>query len=208
MDIVTYAIAGISAIGGGVLAYMMASKKKNSTKKSVLLLRPRDHRGDIIPVEKETVFGLSCKKTNGVNYNFFKYGPSWNFKDGIRFLAVEGSVYTARVSAMGEEIRETLANTLKMLWGEETYMKLPKQIRAKVEDGTVGVIVKPTPINEEEGIIPMSQDDLLNEEDAEMLKRLTEGEKIGTTAKDMLFVGMAVICGVFAGYLIAIKGMI
>ena len=100
-------------------------------KKEVLLLRPLDFRGEVLRVERETDNGLHCSKYEGVKHMFFKFGPAWTFSDTIRFLGVEGTPLTAHPTLDGLKI--PISDFLREVWPENTYEKLPNELRNPIE---------------------------------------------------------------------------
>jgi len=109
------------------------------SKKTVLLLRPRDKRGVEIPVIRETDRILECSKLGGVSRRYLKNGPGWTFKNKTIFLAEEGIAYTAVVK--GKNANIPLSEALKSLFGEKAYSEMPKPLRETVEKHQFGVTV-------------------------------------------------------------------
>jgi len=165
-------IVTAAILGWGLKLILQARPRKE-----VLFLRPRDRRGEILEVTRETDRSLICEKSNPL-HRFIKTAPGYTFIDGgkpvTRFWGIEGTVYTALIKG-GEEIRMKLTDFLRDAWGK-TYDKMPEKLKKLVEN--VDVIVEPVPIKpEEHGLPTLSSDEINDEADAIMLSRLAHVAK-------------------------------
>ena len=123
----------------GVAVYYFRIRGEGvGSKKTVLLLRPRDKRGVEIPVIKETDRILECAKVGGISRRYLKNGPGWTFKNKTMFLAEEGIAYTAIVKGKNATMR--LSEAIKTLLGDY-YAKLPEPQRKILENPSFGVTV-------------------------------------------------------------------
>ncbi len=149
--------------------------------KKVLLLRPRDRRGQSLSVVQETDLGLVCKPIKKVTHRFIKVGPSWVFHETgrmvTRFLGLEGTAYTAL--AKGDDIVNiSIKEFLEFLWGKEFYSAIPEVQKGKVETDVIGITIKVQKIDEEEaGLNPLTADDINDENDNIVLSKIAEPQK-------------------------------
>lgn len=170
---------GILALGitAAIFIYFIQQIWRRRPRKEVLFLRPRDRRGEILEVTRETDRSLICEKANPL-HRFIKTSPGYTFVDGskpvTRFWGIEGTVYTAVVKG-GREIKMKLTDFLRDVWGK-AYDKMPKEMREAIEN--VGILVEPEPIDAEGyGLPSLSSDEINDEADAIMLGRLAQTTK-------------------------------
>jgi len=151
-------------------------------RKSVSLLRLRDHRGVNLSVKKETDLGITCNKKDKVNYHFIKVGQSFVFHEFLsnvtRFFGIEGTVYVPVIDG-GQSVHEALSNYLQFLWGREFYEALPAEQKRKIENDKVGITIEvPRPIkntlkdSEGKELPPFAATDVNDELDSEALRNL------------------------------------
>jgi len=198
-------------IGGalGITGLMSYSFLKIKPVKQVELLRPRDKRGKILNVAKETDLMLECKKVNNVVYRFIKAGPAYVFNKGGRmitkFFAMEGTAYTAKPTG-DELVKTSLSDFLLDLWGKTWYNSLPPSLKRKVETDVWGITVEIDPIDiEEHGLESLKSADLDTEGDSIVLEKLAKTAKPSTRQNIYQFmVGAAVMASLI--FFLMIKG--
>ncbi len=113
-------------------------------KKEVRRLNLTDHRYTPLNVESESERIIYCKKHENTLPRFFKLGPGFTGPKDTMFLTVEGNPLVAYVKE-GKPVKEPLVAFLKLIWGEDVYMKLKDTTRKTLEDGGVGVTVEVVP---------------------------------------------------------------
>jgi len=192
MIIVATGIIIITVIIGAIL--YLRSIGKVGTKKVVLLLRPRDKRGIVIPVVKETDRILECKKVSGVTHRYLKNGPGWTFPDKTIFIAEEGIAYTATL-VKGNPINVSLLTALKSLFGEDEYKKIPPKLKDIIEHHQWGVVVniqgKP-----EDAKLPSLSPEAVNDTRYEALLNFL----VKTLKAKAKFDWTMLLLGIFAGF--------
>jgi len=198
-------IAIILGVGGFALFFIMSIKPK----KELLLLRPRDRRGEELPIYQETEIGLFCKGAKNVTYRFFKFGPSWIFNKGgrmiTRFFGIEGTAYTGVARSTGEE-NISVKDFLIFLWGEPFYKGIPLVQRQKVEEDRVGITIEIGKVDEEEhGLPTLSASDINDENENVVLGKLTPKQK-GSTGDTLMKTIMAFFLGAFIMYFVRGQG--
>jgi hypothetical protein len=189
---------GVVAAGG---AYMYAKQGTPAGgRKEVVLLRP-GFRGLIVPVTKETAKSLECKKTEGVLRKFYIYGRGWVFKKDTKFLAVSGVGYTKIVKG-ANEVKVTIPEFLRFMWGDAAYEKTPKQLREPLEKYEIGVTITPDALSDEDSKLPRVSEEDINDQDeqtiAKGLKSAVEDSQKTNLVQAVLF--MAV--GAFITYIL------
>jgi len=165
-------IVTAAILGWGLKLILQARPRKE-----VLFLRPRDRRGEVLEVTRETDRSLICEKSNPL-HRFIKTSPGYTFVDRgkavTRFWGIEGTVYTAIVKG-GKEIKMELTDFLRDAWGK-AYDKMPEKMKQAIKN--VGVLVEPVPITPQEyGLPTLSSDEINDEADAIMLSRLAHVAK-------------------------------
>lgn len=195
-------ISGVGIIGmGGYLAYIYNKGDINS-KGSILLLRPRDRRGEYIPIAKEEDAVVHCKEKNGIKRRFIKGGSSWMVNKKPVFLAIETSGYTSVISTT---TRRTLPIDmfLRETWGEDfCNKKIPKRMDQLVSTPWL-VGVEPVKIDTEgSGLQDISAEDVLAKEDTAVLEILADAAKKNREKINWLMQIMGVGAGVGIAYLL------
>lgn len=179
--------------------------------KKVLLLRPRDRRGQSLSVVQETDLGLVCKPIKKVTHRFIKVGPSWVFHETgrmvTRFLGLEGTAYTAL--AKGDDIVNiSIKEFLEFLWGKEFYGAIPEVQKSKVETDVIGITIKVQKIDEEEaGLNPLTADDINDENDNIVLSKIAEPQKTDLS-QSIIKNLMWLMLGALSMYFITTRGVI
>jgi len=162
MDIAFIAEILVILLTTGLVLVMFLSKPR----KSVSLLRTRDHRGLNLGVKKETDLGISCNKRDKVNYHFIKAGQSFVFHEFLsnvtRFFAIEGTVYIPLIEG-GQSVHEALSNYLQFLWGREFYEALPPEQKRKIENDRIGITIE----------VPRAKKDDLKDSENKVLPHFT-----------------------------------
>lgn len=121
-----------------------------SRKISITVLQPRDKRAFDVPIIDETDTSLICKTQGKKERRYYKSGPGWSYKNGLtKFFGIEGSAYTMIVKD-DSEVKVSLSTALRDLWGQETYDKMPKDLRDQVENHVFGVTITPEEIPKED----------------------------------------------------------
>ena len=179
--------------GGGTSAIMPGGQKV--ARKSVFLLRPRDHRFMPVPVDIENARSIVCKKIDKVSRRFYKTGPGWTNpeKRETVFLAIDGLGYVCNIN-QPDAPHYSLKEVLTDLWTDEFYNKIPKPYKELVESTNYGLtidVVIPT----EEGLPFKSSEDLNEEDRQKMLHELANPEEKPSLVKTL----MPILFGFFAG---------
>ena len=193
-------LAAGAVIIGVILVFWFLSKGK--PRKEVLFLRPRDKRGEIMMVTKETDTALICGRTNPV-HRFIKVGPGYEFSGGgkltTKFFGIEGTAYTA-IHVGDEETKVSVPEFLEVAWGKKVYKMLPKKLRNIVEKDNFGIIIETVNIKEEESGLPtLTADDVNDEGDSIVLSRLAQAQKQDTKQQMyQLLIGVLLGLGLMA----------
>ena len=113
------------------------------------VLRPTDKRGFTVKGERETDIAIETKAYGKTKYMVWKHGAGWNFKDKVKYLAIEGEPLTTYVTDDNEERIATVPEFIKLVWGEDgevLYGNLPDHLRSPLEDKSwlATVTVKPS----------------------------------------------------------------
>lgn len=143
-----------AACGSGITYLGIKVLLKPKTVVDFLIVR--DRRGKTLKVMKENDIGLTCKKMDGKTYVIFKSpnGIGYTFTGGGRvitkFLAMEGSAYTSVTQDGPIEVKVTLLNYLKQIWGDKFfpafYSSLPRDQKEALDTDTIGVTVEVEPV--------------------------------------------------------------
>lgn len=151
---------------------------KTKARKEVMFLRPRDKRGEKLDITRETDRSILCEKSDPV-HRFIKIGSAFVFRDGgktvTRFIGIEGSAYTAELNKDEQNVKLSVDEHLKSLWGEKIYSALPQKLKDAAERDKIGITIEPVRINaEEKGLESLSSDEVNDEGDATVLNRLAK----------------------------------
>ena len=192
------AVVGAVAAGG---AYMYAKQGTPAGgRKEVILLRP-GFRGLIVPVTKETAKSLECRKTEGVLRKFYIYGRGWTFPKDTKFLAVSGTAYTKIVKG-ADEVKVTVPEFLRFLWGNAVYEKTPPSLRIPLEKYEIGVTITPNSLSDEDSKLPRVSEEDINDQDeqtiAKGLKSAVEDSQKPNLVQALLFMAL----GAFVTYIL------
>lgn len=165
------------AFGAVAVLGLIWFTSKNKNVKEILFFRPRDKRGERLVITKETDRSVFCERSTPVHH-FIKIGPAFTFKDGgktvTRFLGIEGTAYTAVMKGK-DKFEQSIETTLRLLWGNKIYEKLPQKMREAVEKDKIGITIEPEKIDAEAlNLEPLSSDEVNDEGDATILDRLAK----------------------------------
>jgi len=178
--------------------------------KEVMFLRPRDRRGKRMRVTRETDRSAFCERENPT-HRFIKLGPAYEFQEGgrlvTRFFGVEGSAYTADLSGPNPNpLRLTLGEILSEY---DWYRKLPQRIRDEVEKAKFGVVVDVKAIDPDEyGLPRWTSDDVHDEADAVILRRLAAGSQVSTVKREFYQLMVGIGLGMLAALLVLRWGVL
>lgn len=168
---------GIAAIAfvGVALFFIVRFVYRAKPQREVQFLRPRDRRGERLVITKETDRSIACERSNPV-HRFVKMGAAYTFREGgrmiTRFWGIEGTAYTGVLEDL-KEVKLSISDFLKSLWGDEFYDKMPDEQKKIVEEDNIGVTITPVPIVEEEwGLPTLTSDDVNDEGDSIVLERI------------------------------------
>lgn len=207
-------LPGVLAVGViGVLVFVffwLSNKTKHL--KEVLFFRPRDKRGEVLDITRETDRSVACERSNPV-HRFIKIGAGFTFKDRgktvTRFLGIEGSAYTAPLNLTKDVIKVSVEDFLRGIWGNKVYDYMPKKMRDAVEKDKIGITIEPVKINPADyGLEALSSDEVNDESDAVVLDRLSKfgsSENIKTKMlQNLIWVALgfalAIIISKFVGF--------
>lgn len=193
---------GIAVIITALIFYIIFKVfLKAKPRKEVLLLRPRDRRGEALPVTQETDRSLKCGKSNPI-HRFIKVGAGYVFNIGgtmvTRFFGIEGSAFTATLGS--GLMKGTIPDYLREVWGKEQYEKIPLDMRSPLESGKIGIIIEPEPISgKEHGLPDLTSDEVDDESDHVMLSRIAAAQAPSTKREFyQMLVGIAIGFGAAA----------
>ena len=118
---------------------------KGIKKRQVMLLNLNDLSYIDLPVEREIDKGhLITKKLEGQINHFWKgKAPGWTGKT-VRYLGCRGHALVNYIKGADEEAQGTIDDFLRFMWGDQTYEKLPAELRDSIEN-KVGVMVTVEP---------------------------------------------------------------
>jgi len=195
-------ITGVLVIGMIGLGGYMYTKGDINSKGSVLLLRPRDRRGEYIPIDKEEDAVIHCKTRGKIKRRFIKGGSSWLVNKKPVFLAVEGSGYTSAISTTNSRTLP-IDEFLRETWGDEfCNKKIPKRIAQLVSTPWL-VSVEPIRIDTSgSGLQDISAEDVLNKEDNAVLEILADAAQKNKEKVNWIMLAMAMGGGMGIAYLL------
>ena len=173
-------------------------------KKTVKLLRPLDYRGENFKVNTETDKGFHTKGPGGIEKLFIKWGPSWNFPDGIEAFGVEGTPLTAHPTLEGVKI--PVSDFLKLAWTDEVYDNLPDKLKFPVESD-LGIIcgIKATMPGEDMDLSQIDTSSILRESHAANIKNYGLSTPKKNALKDNIITLVAMALSFFVGMLAQMK---
>lgn len=118
------------------------------------ILRPTDHKGFTVNVDKETATGFQTKAYGQDKYMIWKNGPGWSFPNHDKYFAIEGELLTSYIAKDGKKKTVTIPEFLKDVWpdGEIAYEKMREnapELVTPLEDlkWAATVTVKPSKID-------------------------------------------------------------
>ena len=206
----------IFLLAGIITGLLFKPKAKNR----VIKLLPRDKRFLEFNIEEESAVGILCEPKKGYPlHRFIKLLPGYTGIVG-RFLkkavtlyfGKEGTAYTWRLKNKIEEKIGSLADALRIVWGQEDYDIIPEELRRKIEESKINVTVnlddtalaqdsegKDLPVRREE--------DIKTEEDRVAAQTYWEGKAIATRKQwlEYLFIvgfgfGVALVASKLLGW--------
>lgn len=150
---------------------MFGQKKKTKSKRieRIVQLFNYDNRTGLeLEVERETASALKCKKdSDGVDWTFFKWGPSWQLNDKLLYLATEGYPLVVNVEN-GEEVEVTVPEYVEGVLGAE-WENVPESVKNMLHSSKSGVTIKlPEPVEDNE--LPTA-DTILDEVENEIIAK-------------------------------------
>ena len=178
-------------------------ENKQRSKRIVNMLNYYSRTGMELEVERETAASLTCVPDNdGVNWTFYKWGPSWQVGDTLMYLAIEGYPLIVNTTN-GEKMDISLTDYLEGLIGSE-WEFVPDTIKSKFSATKVGVTIKlAQPVLDAE--LP-DADSILDELDREMLAKFNQSGKADESdfRKSFNFI-IAMLLGAFAMYFMVLQ---
>jgi len=171
---------------------------KPRAKNRVIKLLPHDKRFIEFNIQEESAVGILCEEKKGHPlHRFIKLFPGYTGMVG-RFLkravtlyfGLEGTAYTWRLQSKVTETLGSLADALKVVWGNEFYNVIPEEQRQKVEESKINVSVNlddtaQAKDNEGNDLPVRREEDIKTEEDRVAAQTYWEGKAI-TTRKQWL----------------------
>lgn len=195
-------ITGVIIIGMIGLGGYMFTKGDINSKGSVLLLRPRDRRGEYIPIEKEEDAVVHCKPKGGIKRRFIKGGSSWMINKKPVFLAVETSGYTSAISTTTSQ-KLPIDVFLRETWGDKFCdVKIPRRINQLITSPWM-VSVEPVRVDVEgSNLMDISAEDVLAKEDTAVLEILSDAANKNKEKINWIMLGFAMAGGIGIAYLL------
>lgn len=203
---------GFGVALGALFGLWLARPKKNQVWKLI----PSEHRGFDLEVIKENALSIFCGTFKGLPpQRFIKYRPGWTVVQQARFgrqrkitrhVGRPGTAYTQRFEK-GKLENVTLGLTLKTLWGEEFYNKIPQTQRDLIEESQIGVTIEleddpPTPPG---GLPTISEENIKEEQDREAAENFWQGRKAALksiTMQTVFPIGLGVAIGLVAALML------
>lgn len=185
--------------------------RRSQKRKQVILLRPKDHRGEELKVNRETDVGVQCDRHEGVVYRIFKHGPAWSFPRLDRFLAIEGEPMTSYVTEDDEKTEATVPAFLRLAWGDDAYDRLPSSLRDPLmgtenHKWAATVTVEPSELDEALGLDKLKAAAILKEHNIGMFEDFAHAEPKKDKLKTLVTQLMPVLLGFFIGVVVNTKG--
>lgn len=198
-------ITGGILIGGiGIVVYLYKFSDITS-KGMVILLRPRDKRGEFVPIEKEEEFLLKCKSKDGIKRTYVKSGNGWTINKKNYFLGVEGSGYTSILNK-ADKSEMPIEEYLKAAWGDVFFKKISETRLNQLKIAPIVVSVEPTKVDiDGSGLPRLSSEDLEDKEDSIVLEKLAKSVEATKPKADLILLALAFGCG--AGAILLLKAI-
>jgi len=190
---------GVGAALGILIGMMLSRPRKNQVWKIV----PGDNRGYDLNVLTENALSLHCEPIGTLPpQRFMKFRPGITTQVRGRFgrlskitrhVGREGTAYSQRVES-GEIKNIPLSKTLKVLWGEEDYNRIPKELLPAIEDSKIGITVQleDDPLTPK-GMPIISEENIKTEEDRQASQTFWKGKAEalkGATLQSLAWMGM------------------
>lgn len=99
------------------------------------ILRPTDHKGFTVRVDKETATGFQTRAYEQDKYMIWKNGPGFSMKGFDKYFAIEGDLLTSFITEEDEPMVLSVPEFLKRMWpdGETLYANLPDELKEPLE---------------------------------------------------------------------------
>jgi len=126
----------------------------------VIKFMPREYRYVEFPIEHEYAMSIECKEVKG-----------------FPFLAKEGTAYTWSLRS-GKNIQiGKLSDALRTVLGKKFYDLMPEEAKEKLEESKINVTVDLEEGSTPEGFRPISEEEILREEDRKAAETYWAGKK-------------------------------
>jgi len=151
----------------------------------VIKFMPREYRYVEFPIEHEYAMSIECKEVKGFPpQRFYKYKPGWLGATGrfikrpsTIFLAKEGTAYTWSLQS-GKDVKiGKLSDALQTVLGKKFYDLMPEEAKEKLEESKINVTVDLEEGSTPEGFRPISEEEILREEDRKAAETYWAGKK-------------------------------
>lgn len=193
---------------GIVLGNYLSQPRKNL----VMKLDPESHRGVQLEVNSEDTVNVYCKSVGDMpNQKFIKRLNPYNvMRKGwmkIQNFAIWFGRYgTAYVHQFDNKpVELTFQKAVHNVFGEKYYKQIPKDIKSRIEDGSIGVTIEfpndpLTPVDAEGKELPsISEDDIKRDKDDKAMANLWDSydkEKKRSALNMIAFIGCGIAIGV------------
>jgi hypothetical protein len=136
-------------LGAAGVAYIIKGGGGGKGKKKIIVLQTRDKRAYELPISRERELTLETSK-DGVPRRYYKAGPGYTMPNGSTlFFGLEGTAYTA-LPRDDREQKMDLPTSLRAIWGDEAYNKMPAALKTPLEKHGYGVTIYPEKIADED----------------------------------------------------------
>jgi len=176
----------------------------------VIKFIPREHRFVEFPIEKEYATSIECGSVKGYPpQRFYKYKPGWLGATGrfikrpsVIFLGKEGTAYTWGLESGKEKKIGGLADAIRTVLGERFYELMPEEAKKKLEESKINVTVDLEEGLTPEGFRPVSEEEILREEDRKAAETFWKGKKEAEKGATLNTI-ITILAGVGIGFIIA-----
>jgi hypothetical protein len=179
--------------------------------KKVLYFSEDEGYGQELAIARMTPAHVYTKMNKKVAYRFIRWRAAWIFQVGMktvtRFLAKKGSAFTRNLEG-GEAGPFTLYDIMKSVWDEETVDGLKDDIKQKLIESQVPIIVRLEAKLTPEGQTARSELFLKQEANQEMAKVFGENIRREMNAEDWVRTVALIGSGVALGYVAQAIGLI
>ena len=179
--------------------------------KKVLYISEDEGYGEELGITKMTPAHVYTKMKKKVAYRFIRWRSAFIFQVGMktvtRFLAKKGTAYT-RTLEKGDAGPFTLYDIMKSVWDEETVNALKDDIKQKLIESKVPIIVSLEPELTPEGQKARSELFLKQEANQEMARVFGENIRREMNAEDWVRTIALIGSGIALGYVAQAIGLI